>query len=126
MVTEWGMSESLGPMTFGKKNDEVFLGREIQSQRNYSEVTARMIDEEIAKIIRTAQKRSEEILNDNQELLHSMAKSLLKHETIDSKDIQKLLDGKKIIRRKPSIRASKSSNGKVKSTSTSVRANGKL
>ena len=126
MVTEWGMSESLGPMTFGKKNDEVFLGREIQSQRNYSEVTARMIDEEIAKIIRTAQKRSEEILNDNQELLHSMAKSLLKHETIDSKDIQKLLDGKKIIKRKPSIKASKNSNGKVKSTSTSVRANGKL
>ena len=126
MVTEWGMSESLGPMTFGKKNDEVFLGREIQSQRNYSEVTARMIDEEIAKIIRNAQKKSEEILNENQELLHSMAKSLLKHETIDSKDIQKLLDGKKIIRRKPSIKSSKSANGKVKSTSTSVRANGKL
>ena len=56
MVTEWGMSESLGPMTFGKKNDEVFLGREIQSQRNYSEGTAKMIDEEIAKIIRNAQK----------------------------------------------------------------------
>ena len=55
-----------------------------------------------------------------------MAKSLLKHETIDAKDIQKLLDGKKIIRRKPSIKSSKSSNGKVKSTSTSVRANGKL
>ena len=126
MVTEWGMSESLGPMTFGKKNDEVFLGREIQSQRNYSEVTARMIDEEIAKIIRNAQKKSEEILNENQELLHSMAKSLLKHETIDAKDIQKLLDGKKIIRRKPSIKSSKSSNGKVKPASTSVRANGKL
>ena len=103
-----------------------FSRREIQSQRNYSEVTARMIDEEIAKIIRAAQKRSEEILNDNQDLLHSMAKSLLKHETIDSKDIQKLLDGKKIIRRKPNIKSSKNSNGKVKSTSTSVRANGKL
>ena len=55
-----------------------------------------------------------------------MAESLLKHETIDSKDIQKLLDGKKIIKRKPSIKTSKNSNGKVKSTSTSVRANGKL
>ena len=117
---------SLGPMTFGKKNDEVFLGREIQSQRNYSEVTARMIDEEIAKIIRNAQKKSAEILNENQGLLHNMAKSLLKHETIDAKDIQKLLDGKKIIRRKPSIKSSKSSNGKVKPASTSVRANGKL
>ena len=50
-------SDTLGPMTFGKNNDEVFLGRDIQSQRDYSEVTARMIDEEIAKIIRIAQKK---------------------------------------------------------------------
>ena len=90
MVTEWGMSDTLGPMTFGKNNDEVFLGRDIQSQRDYSEVTARMIDEEIAKIIRIAQKKSEKILYDNKELLHAMASSLLKHETIDSKDIQKI------------------------------------
>ena len=71
-------------------------------------------------------KISKKILNENKELLHSMAKSLLKHETIDSKDIQKLLDGKKIIKKRPSIKSSKSSNGKVKSTSTSLRANGKL
>jgi cell division protease FtsH len=58
-----------------------------------------MIDEEISKNIRNAQKRSQDILNENQELLHSMAKALLKHETIDAKDINKLLDGKKIIRR---------------------------
>ena len=129
MVTEWGMSESLGPMTFGKKNEEVFLGREIQSQRDYSESTARMIDEEIAKIIREAQKISEEILIDNKDLLHSMAKSLLKHETIDAKDIQKLLEGKKIIRRKPSIKNSKSSNGKIKSSSvgsSAAKANSNL
>ena len=64
MVTEWGMSDLLGPMTFGKKNEEIFLGREIQSHRDYSEVTARMIDEEISKIIRNAQRISENILND--------------------------------------------------------------
>jgi cell division protease FtsH len=86
-------------MTFGKKNEEIFLGREIQSHRDYSEVTARMIDEEISKIIRNAQRISENILNDNKDLLHSMAKSLLKFETIDAKDIKKILDGKKIIRR---------------------------
>ena len=129
MVTEWGMSESLGPMTFGKKNEEVFLGREIQSQRDYSESTARMIDEEIAKIIREAQKISEEILIDNKDLLHSMAKSLLKHETIDAKDIQKLLEGKKIIRRKPSVKSSKSSNGKIKSSlvgSSTAKANSNM
>ena len=122
MVTEWGMSESLGPMTLEKRTMNVFLGREIQSQRNYSEVTARMIDEEIAKIIRNAQKKSEEILNENQGLLHNMAKSLLKHETIDAKDIQKLLDGKKSLEEKPSIKSSKSSNAGVKPASTSVRA----
>ena len=99
MVTEWGMSDLLGPMTFGKQNEEIFLGREIQSQRDYSEETARMIDEEISKNIRNAQERSQDILNENQELLHSMAKALLKHETIDAKDINKLLDGKKITRR---------------------------
>ena len=133
MVTEWGMSDTLGPMTFGKNNDEVFLGRDIQSQRDYSEVTARMIDEEIAKIIRIAQKKSEKILNNNKELLHDMANSLLKHETIDSKDIQKILDGKTIVRRKPSLKSSKSSkptNGKIKKTSVAdsieKKANGKL
>ena len=99
MVTEWGMSDLLGPMTFGKKNEEIFLGREIQSHRDYSEVTARMIDEEISKIIRNAQRISENILNDNKDLLHNKAKSLLKFETIDAKDIKKIIDGKKIIRR---------------------------
>jgi cell division protease FtsH len=127
------MSDTLGPMTFGKNNDEVFLGRDIQSQRDYSEETARMIDEEIAKIIRIAQKKSEKILNNNKELLHDMANSLLKHETIDSKDIQKILDGKTIVRRKPSLKSSKSSkptNGKIKKTSVAdsieKKANGKL
>ena len=130
MVTEWGMSDTLGPMTFGKNNEEVFLGRDIQSQRDYSEVTARMIDEEIAKIIRIAQKESEKILNDNKELLHNMANSLLKHETIDSKDIQKILDGKTIVRKKPSLKSSKPTNGKIKKTSVAdsieKKANGKL
>ena len=131
MVTEWGMSDLLGPMTFGKKNEEIFLGREIQSQRNYSEVTARMIDEEISKIIRNAQRVSETILNDNEDLLHSMAKSLLMHETIDAKDIDKLLNGKKIIRRKSNT--SKSSNGKLSAKSRAtgkksapIKSNGKL
>ena len=132
MVTEWGMSDLLGPMTFGKKNEEIFLGREIQSQRDYSEVTARMIDEEISKIIRNAQRVSETILNENEDLLHSMAKSLLVHETIDAKDIEKLLNGKKIIRRKS--RTNKSNNGKIKARrsatvkkkSEPIKSNGKL
>ena len=100
MVCEWGMSELLGPMTFGKKNEEIFLGREIQTHRDYSEVTARMIDEEVVKIIRKAQITAADILEKNQKTLHLMAEELVKHETIDEDDIKRILAGKKLIRRR--------------------------
>ena len=99
MVCEWGMSELLGPMTFGKKNEEIFLGREIQSHRDYSDVTARMIDEEIAKIIRIAQKRAHELLDNHESILHLMAEELIKYETIDDEDMKRILAGNKVIRR---------------------------
>ena len=98
MVTEWGMSDLLGPMTFGKKNEEVFLGREIQSHRDYSEVTARMIDEEISRIVRDSQRLADEILRKDIDILHHLAKELLKYETIDSKDLNKILKGEKLTR----------------------------
>ena len=98
MVTEWGMSDLLGPMTFGKKNEEVFLGREIQSSRDYSEVTARMIDEEISRIVRESQRFADEILRKDIDILHSIAKELLKYETIDAKDLEKILKGEKLTR----------------------------
>ncbi|MFL2983394.1 MAG: ATP-dependent zinc metalloprotease FtsH [Candidatus Neomarinimicrobiota bacterium] len=98
MVVEWGMSDLLGPMTFGKKNEEVFLGREIQSNRDYSEVTARMIDEEISRIVRESQRYADEILRKDIEILHRMAQELLKYETIDAKDLVKILNGEKLTR----------------------------
>jgi len=98
MVTEWGMSDLLGPMTFGKKNEEIFLGREIQSHRDYSEVTARMIDEEISRIVRDSQRMADELLQKNIEILHSLAQELLKYETIDSQDLEKILKGEKLTR----------------------------
>ena len=98
MVTEWGMSDLLGPMTFGKKNEEVFLGREIQSSRDYSEVTARMIDEEISRIVRDSQRLADEILRKDIDLLHKMSKELLKYETIDAKDLEMIMSGQKIKR----------------------------
>ncbi|MFQ6614209.1 MAG: ATP-dependent zinc metalloprotease FtsH [Fidelibacterota bacterium] len=101
MVCEWGMSEVLGPMTFGKRNEEIFLGREIQSHRDYSETTARMIDEEVVRIVRKAQKQAISLLKDNITILHRMAEELLKYETIDGKDIQKILSGKKLHRALP-------------------------
>ena len=113
MVCEWGMSDVLGPMTFGKKNEEIFLGREIQSHRDYSEVTARMIDEEVVRVVRKAQSTADQILKDNVEQLHNLAKALLEHETIDGDEVVAVMDGEKI---------SRSSNGQAKkSNSKSVK-----
>ena len=99
MVCEWGMSELLGPLTFGKKNEEIFLGREIQTHRDYSEVTARIIDQEVVRIIRKAERTAKLILKEKVNILHRMAEELLKYETIDKRDIKKILDGKTIVRR---------------------------
>ncbi len=96
MVCEWGMSDRLGPMSFGKKNEEIFLGREIQSHRDYSEKTAQEIDNEVIKIIQNAQSDAHKILKKKIKILHLMANELLVHETIDEKDIQLLLKGKKL------------------------------
>ncbi|MEE3153237.1 MAG: ATP-dependent zinc metalloprotease FtsH [Candidatus Neomarinimicrobiota bacterium] len=98
MVTEWGMSDLLGPMTFGKKNEEIFLGREIQSHRDYSEVTARMIDEEISRIVRYSQRMADKILQKDLDILHRLAQELLKYETIDADDLKKILKGNKLTR----------------------------
>ncbi len=100
MVCEWGMSDLLGPVTFGKKNEEIFLGREIQSHRDFSDVTARMIDEEISRIIRIAQKRAHELIGKHEKILHLMAEELIKYETIDDSDVKRIMSGKKIIRRR--------------------------
>ncbi|MEE8340849.1 MAG: ATP-dependent zinc metalloprotease FtsH [Candidatus Neomarinimicrobiota bacterium] len=100
MVCEWGMSDLLGPVTFGKKNEEIFLGREIQSHRDFSDVTARMIDEEIAVIIRAAQKKAHELVDKHEKILHLMADELIKYETIDGTDVKRIILGKKLIRRR--------------------------
>ena len=90
------MSDKLGPMAFGKKNEEIFLGREIQSHRDYSEETAQMIDHEVVSIIKNAQDTARKILEEKIDLLHLMAEELLEHETIDESDIKVMLSGKKI------------------------------
>ena len=100
MVCEWGMSDILGPMTFGKKNEEIFLGREIQSHRDYSEATARMIDEEVVRIVRKSQSTANQILKQNMGQLHNLAKALLEHETIDGEEVAAVMEGKKIKRSK--------------------------
>ena len=89
------MSDVVGPMTFGKKNEEVFLGREIQSQRDYSEDMAKIIDEEVVKIVRKAQDTAKKILKKDISKLHGLADALLKKETINGDDVQSIVFGAK-------------------------------
>ncbi|MCL4536117.1 MAG: ATP-dependent zinc metalloprotease FtsH [Nitrospirae bacterium] len=92
MVTEWGMSEKLGPLTFGKKDEQIFLGREIAKHKDYSEKTAVDIDEEIKRIVTGAYERAKKILHDNYDLLDSLAHALLERETMEGHDIDKLME----------------------------------
>lgn len=92
MVCSWGMSEVLGPLALGKKDEAIFLGKELATHKNYSEKTAEIIDEEIGKIVISAYKHAKETLINNMKLLHAMADLLLEKETIESKDIEELIE----------------------------------
>lgn len=95
MVCEWGMSDRLGPLTYGEKQEEIFLGREIGMHRDYSEDTAREIDEEIKKIVDAAQARAEGIIKKNIERLKTLAETLLEKEILSGDDIDRILGTKK-------------------------------
>ncbi|NWF88905.1 MAG: ATP-dependent zinc metalloprotease FtsH [Ignavibacteriaceae bacterium] len=96
MVCEWGMSERLGPLSYGAKEEEIFLGREIQKHRDYSERTAIEIDDEIRSIVNAAMNRSEQILKDNIDLLHKLSLELLEREILDSEEIDAIIHGQEL------------------------------
>jgi cell division protease FtsH len=95
MVCEYGMSENLGPLTFSKKEEQIFLGREIAQHRDYSEQTARKIDEEVGDIVTGAYKKTSQLIKDNLDTLQSMANGLLEKETLDSSEIDEIMTGGK-------------------------------
>ncbi|HUL60700.1 MAG TPA: ATP-dependent zinc metalloprotease FtsH [Anaeromyxobacteraceae bacterium] len=101
MVCEWGMSEKLGPLAFGKKEGEVFLGREMGAVQSYSEQTARDIDAEVHRIVTEQYERAKAILTEHQGTLHRIADALIEHETLDTADIDVLLGGGTIDRPPP-------------------------
>lgn len=96
MVCEWGMSEKLGPLTFGKKNEQIFLGREISQHRDYSENTADIIDEEVRAIISSCHDEAKKIINDNYEKFNEMALLLLERETLNEEEIRMIMAGEKL------------------------------
>ena len=93
MVTKYGMSEKLGPITFGSGNDEVFLGRDYSHLKNYSEETAAEIDEEINHIITTAYGRTEDILKEHIDRLHAVAGALIEREKISGEEFETIMHG---------------------------------
>ncbi len=93
MVTKYGMSDTLGPITFGSGHDEVFLGKDYGTVRNYSEEIAKEIDEEVNRIIMTAFKRCESLLKEHSDRLEALAKYLFKYEKINGEDFAKLMRG---------------------------------
>ncbi|WP_454052571.1 ATP-dependent zinc metalloprotease FtsH [Clostridium sp. Marseille-Q7071] len=94
MVMEYGMSEKLGPISFGKEQGEVFLGRDIGHSRDFSEEVASMIDKEIRSLVDEAYKRAETILSENEDKLHEVAKALLEKEKLTAEEFNAIMDGK--------------------------------
>jgi len=96
MVTKWGLSEKLGPLAYSEDEGEVFLGRSVTQHKNLADDTARIIDEEIREFIDRNYTRAEDLLKDNMDILHSMTDALMKYETIDSAQINQLMERKEV------------------------------
>jgi cell division protease FtsH len=95
MVCEWGMSD-LGPMTFGKKEEQIFLGREIAQHRDYSEDTAIKIDQEVRKLVNKGYTTAKQILSDNRDVLERIARALIEREVLDANEIKMLVEGQQL------------------------------
>jgi cell division protease FtsH len=93
MVCEWGMSDKLGPLAFGEKEGEVFLGRDFGHVKNYSEATAITIDEEIQRIVEENYARTREILTEHKDALIEVAEALLERENMDGSEIREMIFG---------------------------------
>lgn len=98
MVTQWGFSEKLGPLLYAEEEGEVFLGRSVTQTKHMSDDTAKLIDDEVRKIIDRNYARAKQILEDNMDIMHAMKDALMKYETIDAGQIDDLMDRKSDIR----------------------------
>ena len=92
MVCEWGMSEKLGPVTFGQKQELIFLGRDMTRHQDYSEATARDIDHEVRDIVTACYERAVTLLKTNIHVLHRVAKTLLEKEVVDGPEIKRIIE----------------------------------
>jgi len=127
MVCEWGMSDDLGPLTYGKKEEQVFLGKEFNRHQDYSEATALKIDAEIRRIVTEQYERANGVLTTNQHMLVKVAEMLLEHEVLDAQQLKQLLAGQPMDIRTPKPVAPPPREGKEeKVVDTGERAGGIL
>jgi cell division protease FtsH len=91
MVCEWGMSENLGPIAFGRKDEQIFLGRDIALHKDYSEQTAIEIDREVRRIVSEAYQRARALLADNLDVLHAVADHLLEKEVLNGSEVEAIM-----------------------------------
>ena len=101
MVCEWGMSENLGPLTYGKKEEQIFLGKEFNRHQDYSEATAQHIDAEIKKVVTGQYERATRLLTENRDALERIAEALLEHEVLDARQLKQLIAGEPLETRPP-------------------------
>ncbi|MEQ1714211.1 MAG: cell division protein FtsH, partial [Hyphomicrobium sp.] len=99
MVTEWGMSDKLGPLLYSSNQQEVFLGHSVTQSQNMSEDTARLIDEEVRRIVTSGQAKAWEVLLANRAQLESITQALMEFETLSGDEVMVLMRGEKIVRR---------------------------
>jgi cell division protease FtsH len=101
MVCEFGMSETLGPLTYGKKEEQIFLGKEFNRHQDYSEATALKIDSEVKRIVTEQYERAQAILTERRELLVDVARALLEHEVLDAQQLKQIMAGEPLEVKKP-------------------------
>ncbi|MEC9315178.1 MAG: ATP-dependent metalloprotease, partial [Pseudomonadota bacterium] len=94
MVTKWGLSDNMGPMSYGEDEGEVFLGRSVTQHKAMSDLTAKQIDEDVRAVINRNYQRAQTLLDENMDKLHKMAQLLMKYETIDSDQIDAIMEGR--------------------------------
>ena len=91
MVCEWGMSDRLGPLSYGRRDEAIFLGRDLGHQRDYSETTANLIDREVREIVENQLNRARDLLKDSQSKLDRLAQQLLEVETLDAEQVERIM-----------------------------------
>lgn len=131
MTCEWGMSEKLGPLTYGQKEEQIFLGKELSRHRDYSEQTAISIDSEISGVVTKSYEKARKIIEDNKDAMTRIAEALLERETLNAREIDGLIEGKPLppleekkppTEEKPTPEIGQMDNGKVVIGSSPERA----